>query len=38
MTSGRGVFQLEHAHYEEVPAHIAQKIVAAREKEKADKG
>jgi elongation factor G len=27
MTGGAGVFTMEFAHYEEVPAHIAQKII-----------
>ncbi|MGH7803049.1 MAG: elongation factor G, partial [Candidatus Binatia bacterium] len=29
MTSGRGQFAMEFSHYEETPAHIAQKIVDA---------
>jgi elongation factor G len=29
MTSGRGIFSMEFSHYEEVPAHIADKIVEA---------
>jgi elongation factor G len=29
MTSGRGSFTIEFSHYEEVPAHLAQKIVEA---------
>ncbi|MBI5969474.1 MAG: elongation factor G [Deltaproteobacteria bacterium] len=29
MTSGRGSFSMEVSHYEEVPAHLAEKIVAA---------
>jgi elongation factor G len=29
MTGGRGSFQMEHSHYEEVPAHLADKIIAA---------
>jgi elongation factor G len=33
MTGGRGVFSMEFSHYEMVPAHIAQDIVAARKKE-----
>jgi elongation factor G len=37
MTQGRGIFETEYSHYEEVPAHIAQRIIAAREKEKAEK-
>jgi elongation factor G len=37
ITQGRGSFQMEPSHYEEVPAHAAQRIIAAREKEKGDK-
>ncbi len=37
LTSGRGLYTMEFSHYEEVPAHIAQKIIdeskAAREEE-----
>ena len=33
MTGGRGVFTMEFSHYEVVPAHIAQEIIAARQKE-----
>jgi elongation factor G len=29
MTSGRGTFAMEFSHYEEVPAHLAQKIIEA---------
>ncbi|MBI4495782.1 MAG: elongation factor G [Deltaproteobacteria bacterium] len=29
MTSGRGSFSLELSHYEEVPAHLAEKVIAA---------
>jgi elongation factor G len=29
MTGGRGSFQMEHSHYEEVPAHLSEKIIAA---------
>ncbi|MEI6125456.1 MAG: elongation factor G [Pseudomonadota bacterium] len=29
MTSGRGMFTMEFDHYEEVPAHQAQKVIAA---------
>ena len=28
MTGGRGTFQVKFSHYEEVPAHLAQKIIA----------
>lgn len=34
ITGGRGVFSMQLAHYEEVPEHIAQKIVAQARKEK----
>jgi elongation factor G len=27
ITSGRGNFSVEFSHYEEVPAHISQKII-----------
>ena len=27
ITQGRGVFSMEFSHYEEVPAHLAQKII-----------
>jgi len=33
MTQGRGSYQMEFSHYEQVPAHIAQKIIAERTKE-----
>ena len=33
MTGGRGVFTMEFAFYETVPAHIAQEVIDAREKE-----
>ena len=32
MTQGRGSFQMELSHYEEVPAHVAQRISAEGEK------
>jgi elongation factor G len=34
MTSGRGTFTYEFSHYEEVPSHIAEKIIAESKKEK----
>ncbi|MDI9570276.1 MAG: elongation factor G [Pseudomonadota bacterium] len=38
MTSGRGTFTYEHSHYEEAPAHIAEKIIAeAKKKEEGEK-
>jgi len=27
ITSGRGEFQLEFGHYEELPAHLAEKVI-----------
>ena len=33
ITGGRGVFAMEFSHYEEVPEHIAQKIMEQRKKE-----
>jgi elongation factor G len=32
ITGGRGVFSMELSHYEEVPDHIAQKIIAEAKK------
>jgi elongation factor G len=37
MTGGRGIFSMEQDHYEVVPAHITAEIVAARQKELAEK-
>jgi len=37
ITSGRGVFTMEFAHYEEVPNHIAEKIIAHARKAKEEK-
>jgi elongation factor G len=34
MTGGRGTFTMEFSHYEEVPPHIAQKIIEQARKEK----
>ncbi len=34
MTGGRGVYHMEFSHYDEVPAHIAQKIIDEANKEK----
>jgi elongation factor G len=33
MTGGRGDFSMEFSDYEEVPAHLAEKIIAGAEKE-----
>lgn len=37
LTSGRGLYSMEFSHYEEVPAHLAQKIIVDRQAEKAEK-
>ncbi len=37
LTGGRGIFDMEFASYEVAPAHIQAEIVAARQKELADK-
>ncbi|MFC1828309.1 elongation factor G [Thermodesulfobacteriota bacterium] len=34
MTGGRGMFLMEHSHYDEVPAQIAQKIIEELNKDK----
>jgi len=34
ITGGRGVFTMEFSHYEQVPEHIAQKIIAMQERKK----
>ena len=34
LTGGRGSFMMEHSHYDEVPAQLAEKVIAdVREKE-----
>lgn len=33
MTGGRGIFFMEFSHYEVVPAHLAQEVINARQKE-----
>jgi elongation factor G len=33
MTGGRGMFSMEFAFYEKVPAHIAQELIDTRQKE-----
>lgn len=33
MTQGRASFTMSHAHYEEVPAHLAEAIIAESKKE-----
>jgi elongation factor G len=34
ITRGRGTFKTQFSHYEEVPAHIAQTIIANHKKER----
>jgi elongation factor G len=34
ITSGRGLYSMEFSHYEEVPGHVTQKLVAERQKQK----
>jgi len=29
LTGGRGSFRMEHSHYEELPAQLAEKVIAA---------
>ncbi len=33
MTAGRGSFRMEHSHYEELPANLAEKVIAASKAE-----
>ncbi len=35
-TGGRGSYQMEYSHYEEVPAHLQSKIIAASKAEKGE--
>jgi elongation factor G len=37
LTSGRGLYSMEFSHYEELPSHLAQKIVSDREAQKKEK-
>ena len=37
MTSGRGDFAMEFSHYEEVPAHLAERIVKESQAARAEK-
>jgi elongation factor G len=34
LTQGRGLFSMELDHYEDVPAHLAQPIIEAHQREK----
>ncbi|HXX58028.1 MAG TPA: elongation factor G [Thermodesulfovibrionales bacterium] len=38
VTSGRGLYSMEFSHYEELPAHLAQKIIAEKAAAKEEKG
>ena len=33
ITGGRGTFTMEHSHYEELPAQLAEKVIAAAQVE-----
>jgi elongation factor G len=37
ITQGRGSYKAEFSHYEEVPAHVTQKIIAEKQTEKSEK-
>ncbi|MFQ6102017.1 MAG: elongation factor G [Anaerolineae bacterium] len=37
LTQGRGIFSMELDHYEQVPAHLAQEIIEAHQREKEEK-
>ncbi|MCM8818003.1 MAG: elongation factor G [Candidatus Omnitrophica bacterium] len=37
ITSGKGTYSMEFSHYEEVPSHIASKIIEQRKQEKEEK-
>jgi elongation factor G len=37
MTGGRGTFTMEFSHYEEVPPHLAERIIAEAAREKEEK-
>jgi elongation factor G len=34
ITGGRGTFEMEFLHYDEVPAHIAERVIAEARKQK----
>ena len=34
MTHGRGIFTMKFDHYEEVPSHLTEKIIAEQRREK----
>jgi elongation factor G len=34
ITGGRGTFEMEFSHYDEVPAHIAERVIGEAKKQK----
>jgi elongation factor G len=36
MTGGRGMFTMKHSHYEEVPAHLQESVIAKLQQKKED--
>jgi len=38
MTAGQGSFEMEYCRYEQVPSTVAQKVIAAAQKEKEEEG
>lgn len=36
LTGGRGIFEMSLSHYEVVPPHVAEEVIAARKREKAE--
>ena len=36
ITGGRGMFTMKYSHYDEVPSHLQEQLVAAVQKEKED--
>jgi elongation factor G len=34
MTGGRGMFTMKHSHYEEVPAHLQESLIAKLQQKK----
>jgi elongation factor G len=36
VTGGRGSYHMEYSHYDEVPAHIAQKVIEEANKEQTE--
>jgi len=36
-TQGRGVFSMEYSHYQEVPTHLVEQVIAASKREEEEK-